>query len=139
MASERMLTTAINVIISKIVTCVFAQIFARTVNTFMDHLNQKIVLTDSMLQSVNTVTNVSVVQIVLMLKNVSIVETRVIYYFALIAVVVIIVSVVPISEINHIIFLTYNSQKRNIKEGSKNTKNHQKKSKHQYAIVSKIL
>lgn len=137
MVFEKMQTIAINVITSKIAISVFAQISVKIVSISTDHLNQKIVLTDSMSQSVNTVTNVSVVQIVLMLKNVSIVETRVICYFVLIAVAVITVLAVPISEINHIIFLTYNSQKRNIKEGSKNTKNHQKKSKHQYVIVSK--
>lgn len=138
MASEKMRTTVINVITSKIVTCVFAQIFVKTVNISTDHLSQKIVLTDSMSQNVNIAMSVSVVQIVLMLKNVSIVEIHAIYYFVLIAVAVIIVLAVLISEINHIISLTYSSQKRNIKEESKNTKNPPKKSKHQYVIGSKI-
>ena len=112
MVFEKMRTTVINVITSKIVICAFVQIFVRTVNTSTDHLNQKIVLMDSMSQNVNIVMSVSVVQIALTPKNVSIVETHVICYFVLIAVDVTIALAVPISEINHIIFSMNHSQKK---------------------------
>jgi hypothetical protein len=55
MAFEKMQTTAINVITSKTAIYAFAQIFVKTVNISTDHLNQKIVLTDSMSQNANTV------------------------------------------------------------------------------------
>ncbi len=46
MVFEKMLTIAICAIISRIVICVFVQIFVRAVNICIDHLNRKIVLTD---------------------------------------------------------------------------------------------
>ena len=104
--------TVISAIISKIVISASVQTIVKTVNTSTDHLNQKIVLMDSMSQNVNIVMSVSVVQIALTPKNVSIVETHVICYFVLIAVDVTIALAVPISEINHIIFSMNHSQKK---------------------------
>jgi len=76
--------------------------------------------------------NVYDVQLVSAHKNVSIVAILVIYSSVLTVVDVMIVLVVPISETNHIIFSMNHSRKKSTKKESKNTKNHQKKSKHQY-------
>jgi hypothetical protein len=57
MVSEKMRTTVINAIISKIAISAFVQISVRTVSISMDHLNPKIVLMGSMSQNVNIVMN----------------------------------------------------------------------------------
>lgn len=116
MASEKIQTIVISVIISKIAICVSVQIILRIVNISMVHSHLKTVLTVSILRNVNTATSASVVRIVSEHKNVSIVGIHVTYYFALTAADAIIVLAAQISETNHIIFSMNLSQKKYIKK-----------------------